>query len=50
MILLEFLLVTLSQCKLFKTWGGGGKAAGLGAETEGRVVYLFIFSPLNRLR
>lgn len=30
--------------------GGGGEAAGLGAETEGRVVYLFIFSPLNRLR
>lgn len=30
--------------------GRWGEAAGLGAETEGRVVYLFIFSPLNRLR
>lgn len=50
MILLEFLLVTLSQCVLFKRLGEKKKAAGLGAETEGRVVGLFIFTPLNRLR
>lgn len=45
-ILLEFLLSTLSQHVLFKTLGGKKKrkAAGLGAETEGRVVGLFIFS------
>ena len=47
MILLEFLLVTLSQCVIEDTGGRGGgrEAAGLGAETEQGVIGLFYFFP-----